>query len=39
MAVAMTPEQIEQALAFAKESKATHPPLSFFPMILNPMDN
>lgn len=27
----LTPEQIEQAKAFAKEWKATHPPLSFFP--------
>jgi len=27
----MTPEQIEQAKAFAEEWKATHPPLSFFP--------
>ncbi|WP_165671385.1 tetratricopeptide repeat protein [Metapseudomonas otitidis] len=27
----LTPEQIEQAKVFAKEWKATHPPLSFFP--------
>lgn len=27
----MTPEQIEQAKAFAKKWKATHPPLSYFP--------
>ncbi|WP_240915815.1 tetratricopeptide repeat protein [Metapseudomonas otitidis] len=27
----ITPEQIEQAKAFAKEWKATHPPLSYFP--------
>jgi len=27
----MTAKQIEQAKAFAKEWKATHPPLSFFP--------
>ncbi|WXL24748.1 sel1 repeat family protein [Ectopseudomonas mendocina] len=27
----MLPEQIEEAKAFAKEWKATHPPLSFFP--------
>ncbi|WP_240920505.1 tetratricopeptide repeat protein [Metapseudomonas otitidis] len=27
----LTPEQIEQAKAFAKEWKATHPPLSYFP--------
>ncbi len=31
IAAKMTPEQIEQAKAFAKEWKATHPPLSFFP--------
>jgi hypothetical protein len=27
----MTPEQIEEAKAFAEEWKASHPPLSFFP--------
>jgi hypothetical protein len=27
----MTPEQIEEAKAFAQEWKASHPPLSFFP--------
>lgn len=27
----MTPEQIQQAKAFANEWKATHPPLSYFP--------
>ncbi|MGP0172104.1 tetratricopeptide repeat protein [Pseudomonas sp. NCHU5208] len=31
IAAKMTLEQIEQAKAFAKEWKATHPPLSFFP--------
>lgn len=31
IAARMTPEQIEQAQAFAKEWKATHPPLSYFP--------
>ena len=31
IAAQMTPEQIEQAEAFAKEWKATHPPLSYFP--------
>ncbi|WP_277372884.1 sel1 repeat family protein [Pseudomonas sp. AA-38] len=31
IAAKMTPEQIEQAKVFAKEWKATHPPLSFFP--------
>ncbi|WP_241077654.1 tetratricopeptide repeat protein [Phytopseudomonas seleniipraecipitans] len=31
IAAKMTPEQIEEAKAFAKEWKASHPPLSFFP--------
>jgi TPR repeat protein len=31
IAAKMTPEQIEEAKAFAQEWKATHPPLSFFP--------
>lgn len=31
IAAKMTPEQIEQAKAFAQEWKATHPPLSYFP--------
>ncbi len=31
IAAKMTPDQIEQAKVFAKEWKATHPPLSFFP--------
>ncbi|MGL4316366.1 MAG: tetratricopeptide repeat protein [Pseudomonas sp.] len=31
IAAKMTPEQIEQAKVFAKEWKATHPPLSYFP--------
>ena len=31
IATKMTPEQIEQAKAFAQEWKATHPPLSYFP--------
>jgi uncharacterized protein len=31
IAAKMTPEQIEEAKVFAKEWKATHPPLSFFP--------
>ena len=31
IAAQMTPEQIKQAEAFAKEWKATHPPLSYFP--------
>ncbi|CEA01775.1 hypothetical protein BN1049_00532 [Pseudomonas saudimassiliensis] len=31
VAAKMTPEQIEQALAFAEEWKATHPPVSYFP--------
>ncbi|WXL24747.1 sel1 repeat family protein [Ectopseudomonas mendocina] len=31
IAAKMTPEQIEEAKAYAKEWKATHPPLSFFP--------
>ncbi|ROZ79298.1 sel1 repeat family protein [Pseudomonas neustonica] len=31
IAAKMTPEQIEEAEAFAAEWKATHPPLSFFP--------
>jgi len=35
----MTPEQIEQAQRFAAEWKASHPPLSFFPHILDPLDN
>jgi hypothetical protein len=29
--VKMTPEQVEEAKAFAQEWKASHPPLSFFP--------
>ncbi len=36
----ITPEQIEQAQASAAEWKASHPlPLSFFPHILDPLDN
>jgi hypothetical protein len=31
IATKMTPEQIEEAKAFAQEWKASHPPLSFFP--------
>ena len=31
IAAKMTPEQIEEAKAFAQEWKASHPPLSFFP--------
>lgn len=31
VAAKMTPEQIEQALAFAEEWEATHPPVSYFP--------
>ncbi|KRV02463.1 Uncharacterised protein [Pseudomonas aeruginosa] len=31
IAAKMTPEQIEEAKAFAEEWKASHPPLSFFP--------
>lgn len=31
IAAQMTPEQIQQAKAFANEWKATHPPLSYFP--------
>jgi uncharacterized protein len=31
IAAKMTPEQIEEAKVFAKEWKATHPPLSLFP--------
>jgi uncharacterized protein len=31
IAAKMTPEQVEEAKVFAKEWKATHPPLSFFP--------
>lgn len=31
VAAKMTPEQIEQALEFAEEWKATHPPVSYFP--------
>lgn len=31
VAAKMTPEQIGQALAFAEEWKATHPPVSYFP--------
>lgn len=31
IAAKMTPKQIEQALAFAEEWKATHPPVSYFP--------
>ncbi len=37
--IKMTPEQVEQALEFAEEWKSTHPPLSFFPQMLNSMDN
>ncbi len=35
----MTPEQLEQAKAFAEEWKATHPPLSFYQQKLHPLDN
>ena len=31
VAAKMTPEQIKQALKFAEEWKATHPPVSYFP--------
>ena len=35
----MTPQQIEKALEFAEEWKASHPPLSYFPHILYELDN
>lgn len=34
----MTPQQIEKALEFAQEWKASHPPLSYFPHILYALD-
>ena len=37
--IKMTPEQIQQALEFAEEWKASHPPLSYFPHILHALDN
>nr|WP_280041467.1 hypothetical protein [Pseudomonas sp. Hg5Tf]MDH2558549.1 hypothetical protein [Pseudomonas sp. Hg5Tf] len=36
----MTPEQIEQGKAFALEWQAANPrPISFFPMMLDPLDS
>jgi FOG: TPR repeat, SEL1 subfamily len=40
IAAQMTPEQIEQGKAFAEEWKSKNPrPISFFPMILDPLDS